>query len=170
MSTELLERIEVYLDAAPRTATEPEAVGKFTLFRPLGPWGYYARPRLGLDQPIERADVDQLRTRQRELKLGEKLEWFTQMTPTLAAAAQESGLSVHQYPMLALLGGKGADIPAPAGSTDSAGRCGRRMVCARACRGERGLWRSGHAGRTTGDKGARRCRCRDEGNNARFHA
>ena len=115
MKSDLLQRIEAYLDAAPRSAAEPEAVGKFTLFRPLGPWKYYARPRLGLDQPIESADVDELRRRQRELELPEKIEWVVQNAPTLSSAARASGLTVTEYPMLALLAAEGADVPAPEG-------------------------------------------------------
>ena len=111
----VLERIEVYLDAAPRSATQPEAVGKFTLFRPLGPWRFYARPRLGLAEPIDRDDVDGLRSRQRELSLPEKIEWVVEMAPSLAGAAHESGLAIHQYPLLALLGRGGASIETPAG-------------------------------------------------------
>jgi ribosomal protein S18 acetylase RimI-like enzyme len=111
----VLGRIETYLDAAPRSATEPEAAGKFTLFRPTGPWKFYARPRLGLDQPIDRSDVDALRSRQRELDLPEKIEWVAEMTPSLASAASESGLSVHGYPLLVLGGREGARADLPNG-------------------------------------------------------
>ena len=94
--------IETYLDAVPRSAAEPEAVGKFTLFRPRGPWNYYARPRLGLDEDITSADVDEVRARQRVLKLPENLEWVVQTTPSLGAAAAKSGLGVVEYPLLVL--------------------------------------------------------------------
>jgi ribosomal protein S18 acetylase RimI-like enzyme len=111
----VLQRIETYLDAVPRNAAEPENAGKFTLFRPLGPWKYYARPRLGLDQPIERADVDALRERQRALELPENIEWVVQTTPSLGTAAAASGLAVHEYPLLVLAGDAGTDIATPAG-------------------------------------------------------
>ncbi len=114
-NSSILRPLEVYLDATPRSATEPEAVGKFTLFRPKGPWTYYARPRLGLDEPIGRADVDDLRSRQQELKLPENIEWVVQTTPTLSAAARESGLLVHEYPLLALVGRGTTAILAPDG-------------------------------------------------------
>jgi truncated hemoglobin YjbI len=94
-------RLERYLDAVPLSASEPEPVGRFTLFRPTGPWRYYARPRLGLDENINRADVDALRQRQIELKLPQNIEWVQQTTPSLMAAARESGLEVHEYPLLA---------------------------------------------------------------------
>ena len=115
INSDVFERIEVYLDAVPRTASQPEAVGKFTLFRPLGPWKYYARPRLGLDERIDRADVDELRGRQRELELPENIEWVTQTTRSLASAARESGLQVHEYPLLVLRGRHIARIDTPDG-------------------------------------------------------
>jgi predicted GNAT family acetyltransferase len=114
-SQELLRRIETYLDAVPKSAAEPETVGKFTLFKPLGPWPFYARPRLGLNEGINRADVDQLRARQRELKLRENIEWVLETTPSLAAAASESGLVVHRYPLLAIEGRDAARVAPPAG-------------------------------------------------------
>ena len=92
--------IERYLDAVPRSATDPEAVDKFTLFRPTGPWRYYARPRLGLDQPVTAHDVDRLRDRQREYRLPQNIEWLHEMTPSLADAARQSGLAVTAYPLL----------------------------------------------------------------------
>jgi ribosomal protein S18 acetylase RimI-like enzyme len=97
---QLLDRIERYLDAAPRSATSPEDVGKFVLFRPNGPWPYYARPRLGLTYEITAADVDELRAEQRHLQLPENIEWVLEITPSLATAAADSGLAVVHYPML----------------------------------------------------------------------
>ena len=114
-SSDVLQRIEAYLDAVPRSAAEPEAVGKFTLFRPFGPWPYYARPRLGLDKPINRADVDLLRDRQRALNLPENIEWVVETTPSLSSAARESGLVVHGYPLLALAGREVARSEPPEG-------------------------------------------------------
>ena len=96
----LLDVIEGYLDAVPRSATDPEPVGKFILFRPKGPWPYYGRPRLGLAEHVTKADVDDLRERQREQLLPENIEWVLETTPSLAAAAAESGLSVVEYPLL----------------------------------------------------------------------
>ena len=111
----LLERIETYFDAAPRTAAEPEEFGKFTLFRPTGKWRYYARPRLGLDEPIDRSDVDALRARQRELKLPEQIEWVMQTTPSLASAVRQSGLTLHEYPLLVLADLNAAQSEPPVG-------------------------------------------------------
>jgi ribosomal protein S18 acetylase RimI-like enzyme len=100
--TELLERIDAYLDAVPLSAADPEPVGKFTLFRPRGAWKYYGRPRLGLAEEITVEDVDQLRQRQRELELPENIEWVVQLAPSLGAAATMSGLAVVEYPLLVL--------------------------------------------------------------------
>ncbi len=105
----------MYLDAVPRSAAEPEQVGTFTLFRPLGPWRYYARPRSWLDEPITRKDVDRLRERQRELKLPENIEWVLETTPSLADATRASGLAVHEYPLLARDGRDVLPIEAPEG-------------------------------------------------------
>ena len=97
-----LERIEGYLDAAPRSAADADPVGPFTLFRAHGPWQYYARPRLGLAEPINPDDVSRLRSRQRELGLPETIEWVFETTPSLANAAREAGLEVAEYPLMVL--------------------------------------------------------------------
>jgi hypothetical protein len=97
---QLLAVVDRYLDAVPLSAAYPEAVGKFTLFRPTGPWRYYARPHLGLTEAISSFEVDELRDRQRELGLPQNIEWVEATTPSLGAAAGESGLSVVAYPLL----------------------------------------------------------------------
>ncbi len=111
----MLERINKYLDDAPRSAATAEQVGKFSLFRPTGPWKYYARPRLGLNEPITAADVDALRSRQRELQLPENIEWVVEITPSLAVAAAGSGLNVVLYPLLVLEPTAHVSIAAPDG-------------------------------------------------------
>jgi ribosomal protein S18 acetylase RimI-like enzyme len=98
----VLDVIERYLDAAPRTAADPEHIGKFTLFRPRGEWKYYARPRLGLNQPMEKADVERVRERQRELGIREAFEWVVETTPTLGSAATAVGLQTFEYPLMVL--------------------------------------------------------------------
>lgn len=111
----MLEVIERYLDAVPLSAAIPVAVGPFTLFQPTGPWRFYARPRLGLAQPISLRDVDELRERQRAQALPENIEWVHETTPSLAVAARESGLSVVEYPLLAFAGTSAQQNPLPAG-------------------------------------------------------
>src|SRR3954449_9078446 len=80
---ELFERIEAYYDAAPRSAARAEEIGPFTLFVGQGPWPYYARPRLGGDDPFTAADVEAVRARQRELGQPESFEWVHEVTPSL---------------------------------------------------------------------------------------
>jgi len=111
----MLEPINKYLDDAPRSAATAEQVGKFSLFRPAGPWKYYARPRLGLNEPIIVADVDALRSRQHELQLPENIEWVVEIAPSLAAAAAGSGLNIVLYPLLVLEPRAQLTIAAPDG-------------------------------------------------------
>jgi ribosomal protein S18 acetylase RimI-like enzyme len=98
----LLATLETYYDAAPRPNATTEEVGPFTVFTKVDPdsWDYYARPRLGLDRDVTRADVDAVRTHQRDRGLPENLEWVHDTTPSLLAAAHASGLSVDQCPLL----------------------------------------------------------------------
>lgn len=102
--TDVLTVLETYYDAAPRPSAEAEEVGPFTLFvrRSVDGFPYYARPRLGLAAEVSRADVDDVRARQRELGLPERLEWVHQTTPSLLVAARASGLAVAECPLLVL--------------------------------------------------------------------
>lgn len=113
---DLLNVVETYLDATPRSAATAEEVGNFTLFRPLGQWRYYARPRRGLDAAFTVSDVDALRVRQRELELPENIEWMLETTPSLAAAAAESGLNIVVYPLMVLEAATDVTVTAPDGS------------------------------------------------------
>ncbi len=98
----LLERLERYYDAAPRSGARTEEHGPFTLFVSQGRWPYYARPRLGLDAAVRAGDVDGVRERQRELGVPEALEWVVETTPSLTAASRASGLHVQELPLLVL--------------------------------------------------------------------
>jgi ribosomal protein S18 acetylase RimI-like enzyme len=111
----MLDVIERYLDAVPLSAATPVAVGPFTLFQPTGPWRFYARPRLGLTDPITAAEVDALREQQRGQGLPENIEWVHETTPSLAAAAGNSGLLVVEYPLLAFDGEAGRETTLPDG-------------------------------------------------------
>lgn len=111
----LLDRIETYLDAVPRSAADAEPAGPFTLFRPRGPWPYYARPRLGLREPISADDVRLLRIHQRELGLPETIEWVVETTPTLSEAARKAGLTVVEYPLMVLESGAQRTVEPPDG-------------------------------------------------------
>src|SRR5689334_6925583 len=102
MTGDVLDRLEVYYDAAPRAAARVEELGPFVLFvkREDG-WDYYARPRLGADV-ITAGDVERVRTRQRELGVPEAFEWVAATTPGLAEAARATGLAVHEHPLMVL--------------------------------------------------------------------
>lgn len=98
--------LETYYDAAPRPMATAEEVGPFTLFVRTDEdgWPFYARPSTGYDGPIARAHVDEVRARQRELGVPESLEWVHETTPSLLAAARESGMHVAECPLLVLPG------------------------------------------------------------------
>ncbi|MFI0262595.1 GNAT family N-acetyltransferase [Streptomyces sp. NPDC017056] len=116
---QLLARIEVYYDAVPRSAARAEDFGALTLFVREGRgWPYYARPTPGwTGEAASAAGVDRVRARQRELGAPESFEWVAETTPGLRIAVEETGLAVHEHPLLALdLDGGGA--PDPAGTAD----------------------------------------------------
>lgn len=114
---DLLERIEAYFDAAPRSAADVEAHGALTLFVSRIPWRYYARPRLGLAEDVGADDVAAVRARQRELGVREAFEWVHEATPSLVSAAEAAGLAVLRVPLLALDPDRWTPAPAPAGVT-----------------------------------------------------
>jgi ribosomal protein S18 acetylase RimI-like enzyme len=110
----LLQRIERYYDAVPRSASRVERIGPFELFVKLhGGWPYYARPGLGR-QRFTAADVERVRARQRELGIPESFEWVADTTPRLRAAAEAAGLVVHDHPLL-VLDGAFTHMPGPHG-------------------------------------------------------
>jgi len=98
-----IERIEDYYDAVPRAASRAEDHGPLTLFVNRGAgWPYYARPRRGWPGEVEAAHVRAVRVRQRALGVPESFEWVAEVSPGLAKAAREAGLSVHAHPLLVL--------------------------------------------------------------------
>jgi len=101
-SAELLQTLERYYDTVPRSSATTEEVGPFTLFVKTDPsgWDFYARPRLGTDVAFTSDDVALLRARQRELGVGENIEWVHETTPSLLAAARAGGLEVAECPLL----------------------------------------------------------------------
>jgi GNAT superfamily N-acetyltransferase len=64
-------------------------------------WKYYARPTPGT-RSVTREEVERLRARQRELGGPESIEWVEELVPSLGAAAEATGLSVHSHPLLCL--------------------------------------------------------------------
>jgi ribosomal protein S18 acetylase RimI-like enzyme len=113
----LLERIEAYFDAVPRTAADVEEHGALTLFVTRIPWRFYGRPRLGLAEDVGADDVAAVRARQRELGIPERFEWVHETTPSMAGAAAAAGLEVTQVPLLALDADAWRPVAPPAGVT-----------------------------------------------------
>jgi ribosomal protein S18 acetylase RimI-like enzyme len=106
----LLDRIEEYYDAVPRSDSRAEDLGALTLFvRDGGGWSWYARPTRGWTGVVGVADVDRVRARQRELGVPERFEWVAETTPGLRPAVAASGLVVREHPLMVL----GPHPPAP---------------------------------------------------------
>lgn len=101
----LLDEIEGYYDAVPRSAADTEDLGPFTLFVSRGGWPYYARPRRGhVGPPPTVHDVLRVRARQRDRGVPETFEWVDELTPGLVEVVERAGLPVQQLPLLALAG------------------------------------------------------------------
>ncbi|NBM18785.1 GNAT family N-acetyltransferase [Streptomyces sp. GC420] len=109
--TATLTTLEHFYDAVPRTAGRAEDFGPLTLFvQEDGGYPLYARPALGrAGREPTAADVDRVRARQRDLGIPESFEWVEQTTPSLRAAAEASGLTVHAHPLMVL----DASVPGP---------------------------------------------------------
>ncbi|MET9856173.1 GNAT family N-acetyltransferase [Streptomyces sp. NPDC006450] len=110
-TSDTLSELERYYDAAPRAGgARAEDFGPLTLFVQEGAgWPYYARPALGGgdvgaggDGAVSVADVERVLARQRELRIPEAFEWVAETTPSLRAAAEAAGLTVHAHPLMVL--------------------------------------------------------------------
>ncbi|WTT05960.1 GNAT family N-acetyltransferase [Streptomyces sp. NBC_00090] len=113
----VLQRIETFYDAVPRSSARAEAHGPLTLFVQEGKgWPYYARPTLGHTGDVPVDAVEKVRARQRELGVPEAFEWVAETTPGLRAAVEASGLTVHEHPLM-VLEGDGLPVPDPEGVT-----------------------------------------------------
>ncbi|MFD7609583.1 GNAT family N-acetyltransferase [Streptomyces sp. NPDC059828] len=112
----LLDRIEGYYDAVPRTSARAEDFRALTLFVQEGQgWPFYARPTLGSGAVPSADDVERVRARQRELGVPESFEWVAETAPGLRAAVEAAGLVVHEHPLMALAGDI-VSAPAPDGA------------------------------------------------------
>nr|WP_245654565.1 GNAT family N-acetyltransferase [Streptomyces violens] len=116
---ELLDRLEEYYDAVPRQGARVEDHGPLTLFVREGQgWPFYARPARGSSARLDATDVQKVRARQRELGIPESFEWVAETTPRLRAAVEESGLVVHEHPLMVLDPGTSTD---PSGELPGSG-------------------------------------------------
>ncbi|MFD8590456.1 GNAT family N-acetyltransferase [Streptomyces sp. NPDC059637] len=107
---DLLDRLERYYDAVPRSGARAEDFGPLTLFVREGEgWPYYARPALGHSGAVSADDVARVRARQRELGVPESFEWVAENTPALRDAVERAGLVVHEHPLMVL----DPDVPLP---------------------------------------------------------
>ncbi|MFE2050980.1 GNAT family N-acetyltransferase [Streptomyces sp. NPDC059459] len=114
----LLDRLEEYYDAVPRHSARAEGHGPLTLFVREGQgWPFYARPARGWSGTLNASDVQKVRVRQRELGIPESFEWVAETTPKLRAAVEESGLVVHEHPLMVL--DPGTTVASPEGLSDS---------------------------------------------------
>ncbi|HLL67379.1 MAG TPA: GNAT family N-acetyltransferase [Micromonosporaceae bacterium] len=99
----LLEVVERYYDAVPRSSARAEDFAALTLFvRDGAGLPFYARPTLGWNGAVRAADVTRVRDRQRELGIPEAFEWVAETTPALREAVEASGLTVHEHPLMVL--------------------------------------------------------------------
>jgi len=99
----ILERIDAYLDQAPRSTARTEQLGPFTLFigdPNANSWSYYARPTLPPADSFRPADVVAVMRRQAELGVPQAVEAIMETAPGLGRACAEAGLVVHELPLL----------------------------------------------------------------------
>jgi GNAT superfamily N-acetyltransferase len=97
-SGRLVDELDAYFDAAPRSDAVAVDTGAFTLFvGRRSPSGYYARPALGHTEPITSADVDHLAEACVEHRVDLAIEWIDEIHPELAdiAAAYELEVGTH---------------------------------------------------------------------------
>lgn len=100
---DLLDRVDAYLDAAPRPVCDTVDTGSFTVFLGRGtPWPFYARPRREHRAPGPE-DVAAARAVQREHGVEETFEWVHERAPALAETLEENGFEVILHPLLVLL-------------------------------------------------------------------
>jgi GNAT superfamily N-acetyltransferase len=109
--TDLLRRLDRYLDAVPRASADPVDAGPLRAFLSRAPWPYYARPRPELDLSGTAAVTpDDLAAAARLLAdhgSAVSFEWVHELVPGLAATLQLAGYAVTLHPLLAL------ELPAP---------------------------------------------------------
>ncbi|HVQ89057.1 MAG TPA: GNAT family N-acetyltransferase [Actinomycetes bacterium] len=97
----LIERIDAYLDQAPRSGADAIQQGPFTLFvGKADGWRYYARPLRPGQRDFTAEDVQLLRAKQRAIDVPETIEAIVEIAPSLPAACAADGLRVESLPVL----------------------------------------------------------------------
>ncbi|OEJ23689.1 GNAT family N-acetyltransferase [Streptomyces agglomeratus] len=103
----LCDRIEQYYATVPLVFAQAEEFGSLRLFvRKEAGAPYYGGP--GHARPasaggrVSPGDIDRVRARQRELGVPEAFEWLAEVTPSLRAGAEATGLPVAERPLMVL--------------------------------------------------------------------
>ncbi|MFC6008535.1 GNAT family N-acetyltransferase [Angustibacter luteus] len=100
--SDLLLRLESFYDAVPRQGARAELIGPLVLFvREGAGWPYYARP-VRPDVQVSGDDVRDVLGRMDELGVPHQLEWVNDLTPSLAQAVQDAGLTLQLCPLMVL--------------------------------------------------------------------
>ena len=107
----LLHRIDRYLDAVPRSASEPVDAGTLRAFLSHAPWPYYARPRPELDltgvDAVPPSDVEAAAALLEKHGSAVSFEWVHELVPSFETTLTALGYAVTLHPLLAL------ELPAP---------------------------------------------------------
>jgi ribosomal protein S18 acetylase RimI-like enzyme len=100
----LIDTIDAYCDAAPRSSARTEEHGDLVVFIREGDgWPFYARPARGRRGPTSHA-VAEVRARQRSLGIPEAFEWIHEAAPGMKAAVLAAKLTAHDHPLMVLDG------------------------------------------------------------------
>jgi ribosomal protein S18 acetylase RimI-like enzyme len=111
----LLDRLDRYFDAVPRSVTRTEEIGPFTLFINQGDgWRYYARPRPG-EVTFAAEHVSAVLDRQRELEQPRQFEWIADLASGVGLAADEVGLTRQDRPLMAMRADDFTPVAVPRG-------------------------------------------------------
>ena len=112
----LLERLDRYFDAVPRSATRTEEIGPFTVFINQGEgWRYYARPRPG-EGDFGVDDVHAVVARQQALEQPRRFEWIDDVAPGVRIATAEAGMAQEDRPLMVMRAEDFSPVAVPEGA------------------------------------------------------
>jgi GNAT superfamily N-acetyltransferase len=110
----LIDEIDAYCDAVPRSSARTEEHGDLVVFiREGSGWPFYARPARGRRGPTSHA-IAEVRARQRSLGVPEAFEWIHEAAPGMKKAVVGAKLTAHDHPLMVLEADPPA-APAPDG-------------------------------------------------------